>query len=146
MFIDLLTVKLNFFFSVIVKNRNIYDEPKYIQTESNTMEFDMTPTNTNGVLSPCQEIIKPKIGNGNLTSTILLTNSIDNKLLPLCYEVVEEPNNDNENSTSSEFKKNTKKRIRKRTHKKNKKNIEPVENVIYLIYNITYFCTRLIKI
>lgn len=64
--------------------------------------------------------------------------NIANGVLSLYREVIEEPNNDIENSTSSTLLKNPKKRIRKRTHKKNKKNIEPVENVIYLIYNLFY--------
>ncbi|CAH1707954.1 uncharacterized protein LOC114128600 isoform X1 [Aphis gossypii] len=54
--------------------------------------------------------------------------NIANGVLSLYREVIEEPNNDIENSTSSTLLKNPKKRIRKRTHKKNKKNIEPVEN------------------
>jgi len=61
-----------------------------------------------------------------------------NGILSPYHEVIEELNNDIENSTSSTLLKNPKKRIRKRTHKKNKKNIEPVENVIYLIYYLFY--------
>jgi hypothetical protein len=91
-----------------VKKRNIYDEPKYTQTESIIIDNDMNPNNTNGVLSPF-------------------------------HEVVVEPINDIENSTSSELLKNPKKRPRKRTHKKNKKNLKPVEKVIFLIFNIIYF-------
>lgn len=78
--------------------------------------------------------------NKKLNSTKQITNSIDNGISSSYCEVDEEPNNDNEYSTSSELLKIPKKRIRKRTHKK-KKNNEPVENVIYLIINITYFYT-----
>lgn len=92
-----------------MKKRNTHHEPKYTQAESNIIDVEMIPNNTNGVLSPYREVI-------------------------------EEPNNDIENSTSSTLLKIPKKRIRKRTHKKNKKNIESVENVIYLIYN--FFCTH----
>lgn len=102
----------------------------------------MIPANTNGDVSPCRKMIQQIKKN---TSTKQITNSIDNGMLSPYHEVDEEPNNDNENSTSSELLKIPKKRIRKRTHKKNKKNIELAENVICLIYNITYFYSFLLK-
>jgi len=94
----------------------------------------MFPANSNGDLSPCVKMNKV---NTKLISTKQITNSIDNEILSPDREVDEASNNDNENSTSSELIKIPKKRIRKRTHKKNKKNIElvgnePVENVICL--------------
>lgn len=108
----------------------------------------MIPANTHGDLSPCRKKIKL---NKKLNSTKQITNSFDNGISSPYCEVDDEPNNDNENSTSSELlKKIPKKRIRKRTHKKKKNNElvenEPVENVIYSIYNITFFYTFLIKI
>lgn len=101
----------------------------------------MIPANINGDFSPCEKI---KL-NKKLNSTKQITSSIDNGISSPYCEVDEEPNNDNGNSTSPEpLKKIPKKRIRKRTHKK-KKNNELVENVIYLINNITYFYSFLSK-
>lgn len=94
---DVNAINANEEITVIVKKRNTHHEPTYTQAESNIIDVEMIPNNTNGVLSPYREVI-------------------------------EEPNNDIENSTSSTLLKIPKKRIRKRTHKKNKKNIEPVEN------------------
>ncbi|KAL5240233.1 hypothetical protein ACI65C_007643 [Semiaphis heraclei] len=126
---DINAINENEEIGVILKKRNIYDGPKYIQTESNTIEldteFDKIPANTNGDLFLC----KVNKLNKKLTSTKQITNSIDNEMLSPNFEVYDASNNDNENSTSSELLKIPKKRIRKRTHKKNKKNIELVENV-----------------
>ncbi|XP_022174412.1 uncharacterized protein LOC111036624 isoform X2 [Myzus persicae] len=126
---DINAINENEEISVILKKSNIHDDPKYIQTESNIIEFnselDMIPTNTNGDLSPCRKTIKQI---NKFTSTKQITNYIDNGTLSLYREEDEEPNNDNENSTSSELLKIPKKRIRKRTHKKSKKNVELVEN------------------
>ncbi|CAI6350932.1 unnamed protein product [Macrosiphum euphorbiae] len=131
---DINAINENEEIAVILKKKNICDDPKYIQTEKNTIEFDtefdMIPANTHGDLSPCRKKIKL---NKKLNSTKQITNSFDNGISSPYCEVDDEPNNDNENSTSSELlKKIPKKRIRKRTHKKKKNNElvenEPVEN------------------
>ncbi|XP_025195048.1 uncharacterized protein LOC112594469 [Melanaphis sacchari] len=70
---------------------------------------------------------KCTITKSNIIDLNMIPNNTNGVLSPY-HEVIEESNNHIENSTSSELLKNPKKRIRKRTHKKNKKNIEPVEN------------------